>query len=246
MQNTINFPGLRNVEFIGFGNDIIAIVDPNLAGIPNLDTAYLPFKTQWLALGDYFAQQRGSLLSDDINRLDERRDKALLGISAVCDGYLRHFDAAKVGAAERILATMNKYGKSIHKQNLLAQTETVRNLVADFETDVLVKNALTLLDISDWVTEMKDANNAFHTTYLKRNEESIGKPEASLAYMRKPAIEAYRKFIKRLESLDELAPSATITKVMGLIDEQILKYNTLVNNRKKGGDKPTEGDAPAS
>ena len=245
MINIINFPALRNVEFIGFGNDIIKIIDAANPTTLNLAAAYDPFKAKWNELADYFALQRGSLLSDDLRRLDERRDHALVGIRTVAEGYKKHFDPARVNAAERIMATMDKYGKSIHRQNVLAETETVRNLVTDFETDLEVKNSITLLALTDWVAELKDGNTAFNTLYLKRNEEALTKPDASLAEMRKPAMEAYRALAARLNALEILVPSPELTKVIGMINELVGKYNQTTSSRSKKADTADSSNTPA-
>jgi hypothetical protein len=244
MENIINFSGLRNVEFVGYGNDVIKIIE-GISPLPaGFTFVFEPFKSAWLNLADHFALQKGSLLSDDLRTLDARRDNAIVGIKGLCESYQKHYKPEKKDAAERIDAAIEKYGKSIHKQNLLAETETLRNLINDFETDILLKNAITLLDIADWVTELKDGNIAFNNMYLKRNEESLGKPEANMAELRKPAIELYRKLVKRLDSLDEVSPSPEVTKILGLMEELTLKYNQMISNRAKKTDKSEDPDKP--
>jgi hypothetical protein len=237
MENIINFQGLRNVEFVGFGNDVIKIIEAVTPLPPGFTFVYEPFKSAWLNLADHFALQRGSLLSDDITALDERRDNAIVGIKGIAESYQKHFQKEKKEAGERIEMAIDKYGKAIHKQNLLAETESIRNIVSDFEGDVLLQNAVTLLDIADWISELKEANLAFNNMYLKRNEESLSKPEANMAELRKPAIELYRKVIKRLESLDDVSPSPEVTKILGLLDELIVKYNQTIAQRNKKSDK---------
>lgn len=244
MRNVVNFSGLRNNEFLGYGNDVIKIIvgaDPVALG---LSVAFDPFKTEWENLSNYFALERASLLSDDLVNLDKRRDNALMGIKLVAEGYEKHFESAKKDAGERILATMEKYGKSIQNLNLLAETETVRNLVQDFEENLPVKNALVLIGLTDWVVELKNSNNEFNEVYLQRNEESSQKPDASFVEMRKPALEIYRKLIKRIDAKNELDPSAALTTLIALLEELILKYNLLVSNRAKKGGKDGDTDTP--
>jgi hypothetical protein len=242
MKNLINFPGLRNNEFLGFGNDVIKMILPLDPVSLGLSPAFDPFKAEWEALSDYFALQRGSLLSNDLVKLDKRRDDALVGIRTVAEGFVKHFNASKKSAAELILATIDKYGTSIQNFNLLGETETLRNLVEDLEGDVQVKNALTLLGIDDWVIELKDANNIFNDTYLKRTDESSKKPDASFVEKRKPAMEIYRKLVRRIEAKDEMDPSPELTKLMAMLDELILKYNQLISNR--GNKDDDESDSP--
>jgi len=246
MKNVINFPGLRNNEFLGFGNDVISIIKPSNAITFGITSAFDPFKAEWEVLSDYFALQRGSLLSNDIVNLDRRRDDAIVGIKTSAEANSKHFDPARKIAAERILATIDKFGKSIQTMNMLAETETLRSLVADFETEVLVKNSLTLLGLSDWVVELKDANNDFNVVYLQRTEEGSKRPDASFAEKRKPAILVYRKLIKTIEAKDTLDPSPALTQLMALLDELIYKYNQLINNRGNNGgkDNPDESDKP--
>ena len=238
MKNVINLYGLRNSEFLGYGNDLITLISAADPGALGLSPAFDPFVAEWNKLSDYFALEQGSLLSNTVEALDKRRDRAVVGIRLIADGYTKHFDEARVAAGEQILATMDKYGKSIQSQNLLAQTETVRNLVEDFEEMVPVKEALTLLGLTDFALELKNANNEFNQVYLERNAETSQKPDASFVALRKPATEVYRKLVRRIESREELDGTPELTKLINEIDELISKYNLLIANRKAGNEAP--------
>lgn len=153
------------------------------------------------------------------------------------NGYLHHFDESIRSAALRIEATISKYGTPIQRLNMLAKTETIRNLVDDFEKELLVKNALTLLNLNAWVTELKYGNNAFNAKYLQRNEETSSKPEVSLFSKRKTALELYRKLVAYLKAKQTLEPTETLTTIFARISELSSKYNNLVDGRS-GGSSP--------
>jgi hypothetical protein len=244
-MNTLKIEKLRNGEFIAVGKDFITFIEAANPATLALGANYTSFKTTWEELDSFFMLERGSILTDDLVALDGRRDDALVGIRTVAAGYARHFNANTKAASERVLACIDKYGSAIQNQNMLAETETLRNLVADFETDVLVSNALTVLNLTAWVTELKDANNAFNQVYLQRTQEASEKPDDSLATKRKPAIDAYRKLIKTLDAKDTLDPSPALSSLMNKLNELIDKYNQLIANRSGGKDKGTD-PAPQS
>lgn len=237
-MNTLKIEKLRNGEFIAVGKDFISFIEAANPATLGLGAAYSSFKSSWEELDKYFMLERGSILTDDLIALDNRRDDALVGIRTVAEGYGRHFDVASKGASERILACIDKYGSAIHRQNFLAETETIRNLVQDFENDVPVKNALTALGLTAWVAELKDANNAFNQTYLQRTQEASERPDESMATRRKPAIEVYRTLVKTIDAKNILDPSAALTSLMGSLNALIDKYNQVIANRGGSKDKP--------
>lgn len=245
-MNTLKIDLLRNAEFIALGKDFISLIDAANPATLGINAGFAPFKAEWLSLDSLFMLERGSILTDDLVALDTRRDNAIVGIRTVADGYSRHFDPAFRAASERILACIDKYGSKIHKQNLLAETETLRNLVADFETGALMLNALTVLGLSAWVTELKDANNDFNQVYLQRTQETSAKPNDSLAARRKPAIELYRKLVKTIDAKDTLDPSPALTTLINQLNGLVDKYNQLIATRSSAGKEDKPADGPVS
>jgi hypothetical protein len=242
-MNILKIDQLRNAEFIALGKDFISLIDSANPVTLGINAAYGPFKTEWLSLDSFFVLERGSILTDDLVALDARRDNAIVGLRMVIDGFSRHFDPAFRAASERLLAAIDKYGTGINRLNLLAETEVLRNLVSDLEGNSLLQNALTVLGLKTWVTELKDANNAFNQVYLQRTQETSAKPNDSLASRRKPAIELYRKLVKTIEAKNTLDPSPALSTLMGQLNGLIDKYNLLVAARSTAGkeeEKPAE------
>lgn len=242
-MNTLKIERLRNGEFIAVGKDFISFIEAANPVTLALGINYASFKSTWEELDAYFMLERGSILTDDLVALDARRDDALVGIRTVALGYARHFTPATKAASERILACIDKYGSTIQNQNMLAETETLRNLIADFETDAPVTAALTTLNLMPWVAELKAANSEFNQVYLQRTQEAGEKPGDSMATKRKPAVDAYRKLIKTLDAKNTLDPTPALTSLMKNLNELIDKYNQLIANRSGGKDKPAEPTA---
>lgn len=233
MIQTVKIERLRNVEFISFGKDVARLLEN--AGVETLgiESAFTPFKEEWESLSDYFLIQRGSELTDELVTLDNRRDDAIVGLIGLAESYLRHFSLDKRQAGEKIMLVFSKYGKGIHRQNFMAETETIRNIVDDFENNPPAKAALTFLGVADWLVELNEANDAFNQVYLQRVSAEGTKPEGSLVEKRKPCLELYRRLVKVMEARETLDPLPARASVISQINELIFKYNQLVMARLK-------------
>lgn len=104
MIDTLKIRSLRNAELDSLGTDLGRIYSRY-----NVETLILKpmvdqFSTFWDEIRTFFGESQSSPLPQNIEKLDERRDVAILGIYAVADGYRYHFDEALRQASACITA----------------------------------------------------------------------------------------------------------------------------------------------
>lgn len=225
MLPTPNFRAYRNSEFIAFIGDVVELSKRN--NIAELASQQAELETEYLQLDRAFKVSQGSLITTDIRSLDARRDAAIRGIRGVVVAYRYHFDAGAQAAANLLLQAIDKYGKQIASMNYQAQTATLKSLIQDLEVDADLTAALTSLHLTDWVAELKTANETFETTYLDRVRDNANKKMAPVSEYRPAAVEAYTTFVKHIEANNILNPSAALTDLIGQLQQLIEKYNVL-------------------
>lgn len=168
---------------------------------------------------------------------DDKRDCFINGIIEVIKGYTNHFSMNKIEAAELLKAHINKYGKRIDKMNYNAETVVLNDLIDGIETNTELKDAVNLLGISDWITELKASNTEFNRLYELRAEEEAGKTKLVLRELRNESVKTYRDLIKYFEAASIMHPSEVYEPAANKINEFIDKYNSL---RRKS--KPEDDD----
>ncbi len=222
----------RNSIFIGLQNDGVTIAEKYDLVTLKLNDGVSKIKTNILKLNEVYALARKNGNTEVIEELDEKRDKALIGIKGLTEAFLNHFNILKVNAAKNILIAYEKYGKRIDKLSYLAETEAVRSFVNDFDTDTTLKANATLLDITDWILELKTANEDFNSVYLNRNKELAEQPDQNLKNLRKPAFDDFNSFYNLVSAYNTINPNTDYAKLLSELNELLLKYNATVPKSK--------------
>lgn len=89
------FQKFRTSEFIQFFSDITTICQQNNTTELGVQSQFEALKQSEQDLENSFKQSQKSELTAVIDKLDQRRDKALVCISKIADGYLSHYNTKK-------------------------------------------------------------------------------------------------------------------------------------------------------
>lgn len=241
MINSITLQPLRNGEFLQFLTDVLVIVnkkDPAALKVVALNDA-LKAKTD--EAEKLFKISQSSLITQEIEQLDQRRDDAINGILALASGFGYSADAAIKKHAQALSAHLALFGNGIARDNMLSETTTIRNIVNDWEAKPELKAALTALGLTAWKTELEAANAAFYASFTARNEEFAAASPDNLRLKRLEANAAYYKLRDRLNSHFDINEGAEPwASTISLINQTIANYNALLARRG-----PTNPATPA-
>lgn len=239
----LKFRALNNVEVMALrtdANEIFKSFDLNALGIKEAVDA---FNAHWDLMEPFFALEQGSLLTEVLSNLDAERDDDLKGIKIIAQGYQKHRDDAKQQAAERILAAIETYGKNIPEQNIVAETESIFQLVKDFETIPGLMADLTLLHLDEWVAPLKATNKEFSEKYAERVKEMGDKPEGNFKTSRNAGLAVYYNMITTISATLIVTKNPELKKLIGRLNELIDKYNQLVAIRKANNARKKKKDS---
>ena len=239
MINSADLQNYRNGEFIQF---MLTVKNK----CTELDPAALQLEAQVTDLANHvqsidnlYKPFTGSDITPELVVLDARRDNAIIGIRSLAESFTSHFDAPKKMAGEEILANIEHYGSKIYLKNYVEETTIIRSIVSDFENIPKLQNSVSLLQIGDWVQEMKDANTQFQEKYEARINENSGQ-ETSLDLQRVETTTSYRTLVSFINSYEVISPSENLTLLIDRINQTILQYNQIVANRIANGEGEAE------
>ena len=157
MIQSANIEKYRNGEFIQFLRTNVNKCNELDANTLGISTQVNDLQTKTNAMDGLYMPQTGSSTTPEVRMLDQRRDKAIVGIRTVAEGYASHFEELKRQAGKNVLDAIDHYGTKISGKNYVEETTILRAIVNDFENQPQLVNSLNLLNINDWVAELKTA-----------------------------------------------------------------------------------------
>ena len=177
------------------------------------------FDEKYKAFDAAVQPMRGDVDTKELNKLDERRDKALIGLY----GHVRVFtgfpEEAKATAAQQLQAVLLKYDKAPQTKPLREETAIVSNVVSDLEV-ADAKAKLTLIGADKWLDELKDANKKFEAAYnarTQRNMDLVGQTKE-----KRIALDGeYRRLAHTINALATLGGEAPYKRLMSSINADI-------------------------
>lgn len=177
------------------------------------------FDEKYKAFDAAVQPMRGDVDTKELNKLDERRDKALIGLY----GHVRVFtgfpEEAKATAAQQLQAILLKYDKAPQTKPLREETAIVSNVVSDLEV-ADAKAKLTLIGADKWLDELKDANKKFEAAYnarTQRNMDLVGQTKE-----KRIALDGeYRRLAHTINALATLGGEAPYKRLMSSINADI-------------------------
>lgn len=233
MINAIDLAKLRNGEFLQFGTNVSDLVESNNPKGLNVEVQHAVFKTRVNETAALFNTERSSAITQEIIRLDDRRDRAITGMTAVIDGYCSHYVAETAQAANLLANDLKLFGVGISRQNFQAETASVNGIINDWETKTELTTALATLGLTTWKEELKTANQQFDQKYLERTKEYSAANPDTLKAKREETVTAYYELRKYLEAYATIQNTPEYKKVISELNALIGQYNALINGRLK-------------
>ncbi|MFA6152238.1 MAG: DUF6261 family protein [Chitinophagaceae bacterium] len=234
---------LRNAEFLQFSKDFLSIVSLNDASLLQVLPQYQAFEADVAEISALFITDQGNDTTPLIQDADLRRDTAISGITLFANAMVYHFDPAVRAAATKVADNLALYGGGIARQNLMAETASISNIIADWNSKPELSNAITTLNLWTWKAELEAANNQFNTLYIARTQQ-LG--AVSPDTVRGKRLEAYTTYYALR---DRIAAFATINnnanpwgKTINEGNALIEQYNVLLAGRT--GSSEEEAPAP--
>ena len=209
---------LQHLEHYQFTDHLLTMAKE--ANVAKLTAVLKPLEDAFKAEDEAVFPQRGNAMNAQLRELDDRRDKAYYSLQHAVDAGLYSEEAEELEAAKRISEIMKRYA-GVATMNYDKETGGLKNLLADLAETEAVK-ALKVLHAEGAVKRIGDHNKAFDEAF--RGRFAGDKKLYDMKALRRVTDKAIDAVVRRIDSLDDLEPSAAITALIN-------RYNQLVDNR---------------
>ncbi|WP_430413122.1 DUF6261 family protein [Kordia sp.] len=241
-MNTPMLDRYRNSEFLQYMKDVLGLVDAHDVPALTLTTQHNNLTEKIDLMDGLFQQQLSSGITQELIDIDTERDKAFSGIKGLLEAYLLHYDDAMVQAAKNLLYNLNNYGTGIPRMNYQAETAVIDSMLADWETNTSLSNAVATLGLANWIGVLKTKNENFTNRYLARVTESAAGTAASFTEVRIEGATAYRDLVAHISAHATLNSSEIHKNLEKEISVLAKQYNLTVNMRAGNTDDTIEDE----
>ena len=215
---TIEKGRLQHLEHYQFTSHLLTMAKE--ANVAKLTAVLKPLEDAFKAEDEAVFPQRGNAMNAQLRELDDRRDKAYYSLQHAVDAGLYSEEAEELEAAKRVSEIMKRYA-GVATMNYDKETGGLKNLLADLAETEAAK-ALKVLHAEGAVKRISDHNQAFDEAF--RGRFAGDKKLYDMKALRRVTDKAIDAVVRRIDSLDDLEPSAAITALIN-------RYNQLVDNR---------------
>ena len=209
---------LQHLEHYQFTDHLLSMAKE--ANVAKLTAVLKPLEDAFKAEDEAVFPQRGNAMNAQLRELDDRRDKAYYSLQHAVDAGLYSEEAEELEAAKRVSEIMKRYA-GVATMNYDKETGGLKNLLADLAETEAAK-ALKVLHAEGAVKRISDHNQAFDEAF--RGRFAGDKKLYDMKALRRVTDKAIDAVVRRIDSLDDLEPSAAITALIN-------RYNQLVDNR---------------
>ena len=209
---------LQHLEHYQFANHLLTMAKE--ANVEKLTAVLKPLEDAFKAEDEAMFPKKGNEMNAQLRELDDRRDKAYYSLQHAVDAGLYSEETAELEAAKRVSEIMKRYA-GVATMNYDKETGGLKNLLADLAETEAAK-AVKVLHAEGAVKRLGDHNKAFDEAF--RGRFAGDKKLYDMKALRRVTDKAIDAVVRRIDSLDDLEPSAAITALIN-------RYNQLVDNR---------------
>lgn len=245
-MNTVTtalFGNYRNGEYLQFMKNVLAIYQNYDTDALHLAARVQALTSSTTTMNEVFMAATAHELTPELQLLDQRRDKALIGIRLYLDCMTYKEEDTVVKAAQLLQANYFSHGDRIEKLSYQQETAVTDALLNDWASNPSLVTAQTTINITDWVALLKDLNTQFNQLYVNRAQTTLkpGQIEEKRTQMRT----AYDELA--LDTMSYARITEDKTSYLEIIDDLnglIGDYNQSVTLRLSGRSTDSEVTSP--
>jgi hypothetical protein len=231
---------LRNEEWFNFFTEFKTFVEEHHPEVLDIEALFIAFISFYGMADEALEQIQKSSYTSAIVQLDAVRDNAFMGVSDTVRTALRHFDAAKRTAAERLLILFDHYGDVANKP-YNEETASIYKFLQDIRTKY--PDEIVTLDLIGWLNELERSNTDFENAILDRNREYAGRTDLNMLNVRRQTGRAYLDIVERIEALALIQGDEKFAPFINTLNANIERYKIAVNRRRATNSTQPESES---
>ena len=234
---------LRNDEYFQFMTDFNSLLETLTPLAIHSEAEFAAFNIALTKLDAELRVDQGSVLTEELQKLDTDRDNTWRAIDMRIDATLLCTIAQEVEAAKRLRRVFDLYG-DVRRVTYNEETTGLTNLVGDL-TNTENADFVTTCGLGTWVNHLRELNVAFKSKQNQRDTELANKNSGNAKVVRDEIDPLYKKMVERTNALVSL--NMHTPEIENFIVELNQKIKTLENTlaTREGRNANSEPSVPA-
>lgn len=221
----ITVKALNNAAYFSFHSDFLKALEADTKVSAKVNTQLQAYKTALQKVDEAMVISQKSHKTDEINQADRERDQLYTGLKNAVKSFA-HIPNEEMKSAQKVIAQVIKdYGIKTTMQ-LDKETGLLVNFIQDLETKY--QNEVQTLNLQNFITPLKTANEKVRTALSQRTEEQSTKEVGAMKSARNTTDEAYRLLVKHINAHALLEGEEHYANFIDFANEHIARYKKRV------------------
>ncbi len=194
-----------------------------------MGSVWTTFTAALQAFDDAYAQAKKWSQTADLEELDKQRDQALSAFLNALKAMTASPNANKAAAAKTLTFIRDKYSLNASDE-YMKETTAILQMVQDMEASAEAQTALGTTGLDDWLTDLKQKNNAFLAKMNDRTEAQAGLQKGIVREKRLLCEAAYKNVVKLANAMAicELPAGYAFGTIIDLVNAEIDHYRQIL------------------
>lgn len=221
-----------NTSYLQYMKDVIGILNQHDIVALKLSRQTGVFQSMVNRMNEAYELSQGSGLTEEIIKLDEKRNRAILGLKNVTEGYTYHYEPNIANAARLLNDSIRLYIDEIRRVSFMEQTIAFSTIIKDWETNGVLIDAMSILNLGNWLAELKNFNTGFSYQYSDCVDDVAANLSMDVPKIRLEVTEVYRTLINHIRVHAAFGGVQTYTIILNEIEKIVRKYNQTIDDSK--------------
>ncbi len=232
MIKSLQITKLSNPVYVQFMDYVMTLVQDKNPTALQVKPQHDVFSQKVNELKNLYKSVQASSISEKIVEADALRDQILTGIIKIVDGNTYHYQESMRTTSGLLQKNILNYGNNIIRNDYQTETAKIESLVNDWRTKPDLTASMNNLKLTNWITELENANNEFKRLYALRTDEYSQVSDENMQSKRLEVNAAYDNLCKFLNSHSIINNSPDYDTVISGINTYVDQYATLLKQKR--------------
>lgn len=232
MIKSLPFRLLRRDEYFTFGQKVLDVLSDFNLDLLKLIPLQGRVKVAVENLDEALVKTSTKIYTISLADADERRDLAFLAFRYNLVACSKRLKPEWNEAANLLIVTLRTYGWSLQTENYSTESSKLNNFVTDLEQKPKLKAAVELLQLTDWVNELKQSQLDFEASDKTRLELKASRSEIKTEDACLDIRKSCELLFQYINMMQELNPQDDFVVITRLLNEVIDEFTFTINQRK--------------
>lgn len=229
IQNFGTKTRLKNNESLTFGREIEAKIEEKGAEELAVNDIFPDYQEKLQTFDDSIVNVSKSFYTNQMNEANRQRGSLHVAILTQIKNFLRHFDAQKQESAQRLVAFADTF-VGAQRRSFDDQTSFINNFLQELTAEKY-KADVTLVELDNWIKELKKVNDLCASLTVQRTEEYSQKSGKGGTEASRPQFEkAYNALVEKLNALAMVNGDDKYAELFAWWNARIDHYRVVISN----------------